>query len=122
MNKYSRELTSKEKRKIKNFVYCECANYDPEYGCLPLEADCYMCCIGFTGSKLCKYFESAVLPSSPELTALFKRLPTKICKQCGKRFPQDGKRVYCSDECAKAARREQTANRVRKHRQKKTDM
>ena len=96
MNEYSRELTSMEKRKIRKLVSRECANYDPEYGCLPLDADCYMCCIGFTGNKLCKYFESSVLPSIPELTALFKRLSTKICKRCGKRFPQDGKRVYCS--------------------------
>ena len=42
MNEYSRELTSREKRKIRKLVSNECANYDPEYGCLPLEADCYV--------------------------------------------------------------------------------
>lgn len=35
-----------------------------------------------------------------------------------KRFPANGKRVYCSEKCAAQARRKQTAARVRKYRSK----
>ena len=36
MTKTYRELTGKEKRQIKKLVVSQCANYDKEYGCLPL--------------------------------------------------------------------------------------
>ena len=36
MSKTYRELTGKEKRQIKKLVVSKCANYDKEYGCLPL--------------------------------------------------------------------------------------
>ena len=36
MTKTYRELTGKEKRQIKKLVVSKCANYDKEYGCLPL--------------------------------------------------------------------------------------
>ena len=42
----------------------------------------------------------------------------KVCKECGKHFSAQGKRVYCSEKCAEAARRRQTAARVRKHRKR----
>ena len=38
----ARELTREEKRKIRALVTKWCANYDKEYGCLPLECECYM--------------------------------------------------------------------------------
>ena len=57
-----------------------------------------------------------------ELEAVFTRTPTTNCKQCGKPFPVDGKRVYCSERCAEEAHRQQTAARVRKHRKKKQQM
>ena len=38
----SRELTRKEKTAIRSLVVTWCANYDREYGCLPLDSDCYM--------------------------------------------------------------------------------
>ena len=44
---------------------------------------------------------------------------TLVCKECGKHFQKNGKRVYCSDKCAAEARRKQTAARVRKHREQK---
>ena len=37
----SRELTREEKRAIRKLVFSLCANYDREYGCLPLDGPCY---------------------------------------------------------------------------------
>jgi len=118
MEKQNRELTGGEKRRIRKLVTSLCANYDKEYGCLPLDCDCYMFSICYTNSALCKYFQSSVVPNDAELESVFHGTPTTICKQCGKPFPIDGKRVYCSDRCAEEARRQQTAARVRKHRAK----
>lgn len=112
----TRELTAGEKRSIKALVKSMCANYDHEYGCLPLEGTCYMFTIGFVGSGLCRYFRDAVLPLDPGLEAVFARKPTKPCKVCGKRFPVSGRKAVCSDACAAAARKSATAARVRKHR------
>ena len=38
----SRELTREEKAAIRALVVKWCANYDREYGCLPLDCECYM--------------------------------------------------------------------------------
>ena len=56
------ELSKRDKNRIKKHVTNCCANYSKEYGCLPLETECYMFSVGFTDSKLCKYYEQAVLP------------------------------------------------------------
>ena len=117
-----RELTKREKQRIRKLVTNSCANCCEKRGCLPLDSDCYMFGIAFNTSKLCRYFENAVLPLDAELYAVFNRLPTKACKQCGKRFAAAGKQLYCSEQCAANARREQTARRVRKHREKKANM
>lgn len=122
MEKQNRELTGGEKRRIRKLVTSLCANYDKEYGCLPLDSGCYMFGICCTNSAMCKYFHNAVLPNDTELEAVFAHTPTTICKQCGKPFPIDGKRVYCSESCAEEARRQQTAARVRKHREKNRQM
>lgn len=122
MGKQNRELTGGEKRRIRKLVTSLCANYDKEYGCLPLDCDCYMFGICYTNSALCKYFQSSVMPNDTELEAVFNSTPTTVCKQCGKPFPTDGKRVYCSKSCAEGARRQQTAARVRKHREKNRQM
>ena len=42
MSNQNRELTPKEKRSIKGLVKDLCANYDAEYGCLPLGCNCPM--------------------------------------------------------------------------------
>lgn len=42
MKENNRELTSREKSRIRKLVTNLCANYDKEYGCLPLDCDCYM--------------------------------------------------------------------------------
>ncbi len=114
-----REMTPKEKRAIKKLVLSRCANYDKEYGCLPLDCECPMFNVAYVGSSMCRWFRDAVLPNDPELEAVLRTQPTKICKYCGKRFLANGRKVYCSESCAEAARREKTALRVRKHRSTK---
>ncbi|MDO4568682.1 MAG: cysteine-rich VLP protein [Clostridia bacterium] len=120
MNDSHRELTNREIARIGKLVVSRCANYDEEYGCLPLDGTCYMLGICYTNSPLCKYFRDAVLPTAPALYALFQKASLASCRQCGKRFHANGRRAYCSDACATAARRRQTAARVRRHRQRKS--
>ena len=122
MSNNYRELTGREKQRIKKLVISLCANYDKEYGCLPLDCDCPMLGICFTNSALCRYFRKSVLPEDAGLEAVFTQISTTHCKQCGKPFPTDGKRVYCSQRCAEEARRKQTAARVRKYREKQQQM
>lgn len=38
----ARELTREEKRAIHKLVKSLCANYDKDYGCLPLDCECFM--------------------------------------------------------------------------------
>lgn len=118
MSNNNRELTGKEKRQIKKLITSLCASYDKVYGCLPLDCDCPMFGICYTNSGLCSYFRESVLPAEPELQAVFESQPLSVCKECGKHFSKDGKRIYCSEKCAEEARRRQTAARVRKHREK----
>ena len=99
----SRELTKSELRRIRRLVKTMCANYDKEYGCLPLDGECYMFCIAFNTSGLCKYFENAVLPLNTELGQVFEggiKPASKPCKICGKAFEVCGNKAYCSDVCA----------------------
>ena len=63
---FQRELTRKERATIRKLVTEQCANYDPQYGCLPLECSCYMLGKWQTGAY-CKYFEKAVLLLDPVL-------------------------------------------------------
>jgi len=118
MERTYRELTGREKQRIKKLVTSCCANYDKEYGCLSLDCECPMFGICYTNSALCRRFRNALLPEAPELQAVFQPMPLTVCKQCGKSFPKKGKRIYCSDCCAEEARREQTTARVRKYRAK----
>ena len=85
-------------------------------------SDCPMLGICFTNSALCRYFRKSVLPEDAGLEAVFTQTPTTHCKQCGKPFPTDGKRVHCSKRCAEEARCKQTAARVRKYREKQQQM
>ena len=63
-----RELTREEKGKIRALVTKWCANYDREYGCLPLDCECYMLGKCWTGTY-CRYFRDAVLPLDSVLEA-----------------------------------------------------
>ena len=83
----ARELTREEKRKIRALVTKWCANYDKEYGCLPLECECYMFGKCWTGAY-CRYFREAVLPLDPALEAALltegPRPEFKPCPICGR--------------------------------------
>ena len=118
MTKNVRELTEKEKRGIRKLVTEHCANYHEDYGCLPLDCSCVMLEKVYCGNAMCRYFRESVLPNDPELNASLQGLVAKRCKHCGKPFPTEGRRMYCSDSCREAEQRKQTAKRVRKHRKK----
>ena len=115
MSHQHRELTAREKQAIRRLVTSECANYDHEWGCLPLDGTCYMFTIAYVNSSQCKYFQNAVLPLDPALEAVLSRRPTKPCMRCGRKIPVQGRRAYCGP-CALSARKAATAARVRKHR------
>lgn len=115
----SRELTRKEKTAIRSLVVTWCANYDREYGCLPLDSDCYMLGKCWTGSY-CHYFRESVLPLDPALEASLMsegpRPDFKICPVCGGPVPPDRRQAYCSAACAKKAHRRQQREYMRKKR------
>ena len=113
-----RELTEKEVRGIHKLVTQRCANYGPEYGCLPLDCAYVMLGKAYCGNAMCRYFRESVLPNDPELNASLQGLAAKRCKHCGKPFPEKGRTMYCSDKCRNAAQKKDTAARVRQHRKK----
>ena len=119
MSNNYRELTGREKQRSER-VFRACTETSDTK--LVTTSDCPMLGICFTNSALCRYFRKSVLPEDTALEAVFTQTPTTHCKQCGKPFPTDGKRVYCSQHCAEEARRKQTAARVRKYREKQQQM
>ena len=119
MTKPIRELTEKELRGIRKLATQKCANYDPEYGCLPLDCNCVMLEKVYCGNAICRYFRESVLPNDPELNAALQGAAAKRCKHCGKPFPAKGRTMYCSDRCRNEAQKQQTAKRVQKHRRNK---
>lgn len=113
----SRELTREERAAIRKLVTGMCANYDHEYGCLPLDCACYMLNKWWTGSY-CKYFRDAVLPLDPMLEATLtgREAPAQdICAACGKPFIPQGRAKYCGP-CAKTARKKRQREYMRKKR------
>jgi len=113
-----RELTRAERAAIRKLVKDLCANYDREYGCLPLCGDCYMLGKWWTGS-FCKYFTRAVLPTDPALEAMLAQgaaVEMRECRICGEAFPADGKQAYCSDACADEAKKRQQRGYMRERR------
>lgn len=114
----SRELTRQEKAAIRALVVKWCANYDRDYGCLPLDCECYMLGKCWTGAY-CRYFREAVLPLDPGLeAALTARNPAAFrpCPVCGRPVPRDGRQRYCSPACSKTAHRQQQRTHMRKKR------
>ena len=94
----SRELTRQEKAAIRKLVTKWCANYDKDYGCLPLDCPCYMLGKCWTGAY-CRYFRAAVLPLDPvlERSLTVERITeTRPCPVCGRAFLPDGRQRYCS--------------------------
>ena len=74
-----RELSRDERKGIRKLVTEMCANYDRDYGCLPLDCECYMLGKWWTGAY-CRYFREAVLPLDPVLMA-------SICEDGPPRIP-----------------------------------
>lgn len=117
-NMDSRELTRQERAAIRKLVTGMCANYDSEYGCLPLDCECYMLNKWWTGAY-CRYFRNAVLPLDPVLEATLtgRAAPAlDACAVCGKPFVPEGKQAYCSPACASAARKKRQREYMRKRR------
>lgn len=119
MSGEARELTREERAAIRKLVVSMCANYDREYGCLPLDCECYMLNKWWTGAY-CKYFREAVLPLDPVLAAslMSAAVETRPCSLCGAAFPANGKRAYCSDACACKAKKRQQRGYMRERRGK----
>lgn len=114
----SRELTRDERKSIHKLVMGLCANYDKEYGCLPLDCPCYMLGKCWTGAY-CRYFTAAVLPTDAILQAsLTNETPDSLrpCAVCGREFIPRGKEIYCSGRCVEAARRKRQREYMRKRR------
>ena len=112
-----RELTREERTAIRKLVTSMCANYDAEYGCLPLDGPCYMLGKWWTGSY-CKYFRDAVLPIDLALEAVLTagNMETRLCAECGQSFPVSGKWAYCSAVCKKTAVRRQKREYMKRKR------
>ena len=89
-----------------------------EYGCLPLDCECYMLGKCWTGAY-CRYFREAVLPLNPALEAALTDGPApglRPCAVCGRLFAPEGKRAFCSAACAENARRKRQRGYMRKRR------
>jgi len=114
-----RELTRKERAAIRKLVTGMCANYNPEYGCLPLDCPCYMLGKWWTGAY-CKYFENSVLPLDPvlqaSLTGRGNSTVTKVCPVCGAEYIPVTNQAYCSAACRTAGQREINRRRQQRHR------
>ena len=116
-----RELTRDERKTIRRLVTGMCANYDSEYGCLPLDCPCYMLGKWWTGS-LCRYFRAAVLPLAPvleaSLTGEAAEPEIRRCAVCGRAFIPEGRQSYCSEACKAEGNRRRSRERMRKKRLK----
>jgi hypothetical protein len=113
----TRELKREERAAVQKLVTKECANYQREYGCLPLDGDCYMLGKWWTGG-FCKHFLAAVLPLDPALDVALTDggANMRLCAFCGNPYRVSGKRLYCSDACAGKAQRKQKREYIRKRR------
>ena len=115
-----RELTRAELAAMKKLARDLCANYDYEYGCLLLDAECYMMYgVAYTCPALCKWFRNAVLPTDPVLEDILNgRTPpaSAKCAACGDPFIPDGKQIYCSPACKDEGNRRRSRERMKKKR------
>jgi len=113
-----RELTREELAAIRKLVTTLCANYDAEYGCLPLGGKCYMFNKRWAVAY-CKYFQKAVLPTEPELEASLLGLAVPVqavCAVCHAPFTPEGRQQYCSAPCQQEGNRRKSRERMRKKR------
>ena len=95
----------------------ECCNYDNGQ-CMALdEGDGCVCVQSISHSLLCRWFRVAVLPLDHQLeTALYHRLESRRCSECGALFlPGSNRAKYCR-ECAARMKRKHATERKRKQR------
>jgi hypothetical protein len=119
-----RELTRNERAAIRKLVTGMCANYDPEYGCLPLDyGRCYMLDKWWTGAY-CKYFQNAVLPLDSALEAALtgNNAARKTCPVCGAAFIPVTSQAYCSEACRTIGQREADRRRKRDRRKNRGNL
>ena len=76
MAKTERELTVSERRSIRKLVTGSCANYDREYGCLPLDCECPMLGICYTTAPCASTSGKRFCPT----TRNWKQ-PCRLCPQ-----------------------------------------
>lgn len=113
-----RELTGYEKKEIRRLIR-DCANYDRESGCLPLDCPCYMLGVVWTGS-FCKWFSETVMNTSPGLLSSLKgEGKAKKCDICGVVYYSEKNRRYCSGVCRETAKKQADRERARKYRNNK---
>ena len=93
----------------------ECCNYDNGQCMVLDEGDGCVCVQSISHSLLCRWFRVAVLPLDHQLeTALYHRLESRRCSECGALFlPGSNRAKYCKD-CAARVRRRKEAERQRK--------
>jgi predicted nucleic acid-binding Zn ribbon protein len=116
----ARELTRYERAAIRKLVVGMCANYDPEYGFLPLDYGGYYMLDKWWTGAYCRYFQNAVLPLDPVLEAILtgRTAPAlDTCAACGKPFVPKGRQAYCSPACQTEGNRRRSRERMRKKRQ-----
>lgn len=95
----------------------ECCNYHNGQ-CMALdEGDGCVCAQSISHSLLCRWFRAAVLPLDHQLeTALYHRLESRRCSECGALFlPGSNRAKYCK-ECAARMKRKHATERKRKQR------
>ena len=85
-----------------------------------MDDNCYMFYgVGYTNTGMCKYFRNAVLPTDPLLKAVLTgkgSVEMRPCAMCGREFPANGKKAYCTDSCTDKAQRNRNREFMRKKR------
>ena len=105
-------MTEAQLRRAKRLIRTLCANCD-HGSCLLLDDgyDPCPCPQMLTGSLLCRYFRTAVLPGDPELHGQISTSDhRRRCQECGHPFtPRSPNTRYCPDCAAKRTRRHKRA-------------
>ena len=88
--KTKRELTTGERRSIRKLVTGSCANYDSEYGCLPLECECPMLGVCYTSSACAGTFGNQYCQTIPNWKRPCRRCPPDAVSTAANRFRSMG--------------------------------
>ena len=116
-------MSEEQLARARKLIRRKCCNYDNGICLLFDFIECNICPQWLTHSVLCTWFRDAVLPNDTSLKSeLYRTLPAGYCKHCGKPFPANGRKIYCSDRCRNASQKKDTAARVRNYRKKKAEV